>query len=376
MAKSNKIKIPVSGNSLANDVLSMINKKYKEFPGAIGFLSDASMVNGWFKSGCDMLDLAVSNKPNCGAIPYGKIVEIFGPSGSSKSLLAVQMMADCQKKGGLCVLFDTENAVGMLEFFEAIGLNPNQALYVDQMRCLEDIYESIESIITTQMVSDPDKPILFVVDSVMGATTKMELESGYDKEGWATAKAIVNSKAMRKLPGLIANRPISIILINQVRDNMNAMVGSDKDKTSGGQAIGFTASVRLKTKVISRSAKNPTGETIEVTVVKNRYGPPRKKVTFDINYDSGIDNYGSWLNVMKDFGFLKSAGSYGFAYEYVDSETGEIKSVRFRDADFEELLNANPEIIPIIYNQIAEKYVMKYKNNPITDVKYDENGYE
>ncbi|NBU82667.1 MAG: hypothetical protein EBS55_13575, partial [Flavobacteriaceae bacterium] len=263
-------------SELSNDVLAAINKTFKN---SATILSDANLVTDWFTTGCRGLDLAISNRKN-GGVPAGIILEIFGPSSSSKSLLAVQMMAECQNRGGLAVLFDTEKAVGMLDFFHAVGLDSSKLVYSDDLRCLEDIYEAVETIITKTVEANTDKPVIIVIDSVMGATTHLELESDYQKDGWATAKALINSKAMRKLPTLIKGRNILLLLINQVRDNMGGGIGSDPYVTSGGKAIGFTAGVRLQTKIASRSSKNLDGETVEVKVVKNRFGPPRRKVQF------------------------------------------------------------------------------------------------
>lgn len=342
---------------LASDVLSIINKSFKELNGnAIGLLSDANFVNDWVSTGSDILDLAISNKPN-GGIPLGFITEIFGQTGSSKSLLGAHIMASCQQKSGVAVLYDTENAVGMLDFYLSIGLDPKRTIYSDKLRALEDIYESIETLIENHT---SNVPLVIIVDSVMGATTKSENESDYDIQGWNTRKAIINSGAMRRLPGLIAGRKIAIVLINQVRDNLGAMFGADTTRTSGGQAIPFTASVRLKTKVVSRSTKNLDGETVEVQVIKNRFGPPRKKVEFTINYDSGIDNYSSWFNSLKEFGVLRSAGSYGYSYDFIDPDTAELSTIRFKESDFEQVLDSNPQLRQAMYEQICENYIMKY----------------
>lgn len=347
--------------TLASDVLSALNQKFKkDYKNPLVYLSEASLATSWCPTGSDMLDLAISNRPN-GGMPYGFILEIFGPSGTSKSLLAAHLMAACQKQNGLAVLFDTENAVGVLDFYMSIGLDPSKTIYTDKLRAIEDVYDAMESIVLKTLESDPERPVVLVVDSVMGATTHLELESAYEKEGWATAKAIVNSKAMRKLPSLIAGRNILIVLINQVRDNLNAGFGGEQFITSGGKAIGFTASVRLKTKVISRSSKNMEGETVEITVVKNRFGPPRKSVKFEICYDSGIDNYSSWFYALKDFELLKPAGNAGHQYEYVDVETGELVAVKFRESTFGQFIENNPKVKDVIYRHLCDCYILKYK---------------
>lgn len=209
-------------DDLASDVLSIINKTFKEFPDAGIFLEDANLVPGWISTGCDILDLAISNRPNAG-IPLSKILEVSGLEGSGKSLLAATIMAECQKKGGIAVLFDTEGAVGMLDFYRSIGLNLKELVYIDKLRALEEVYEATEKVIDKIISSDKDKPVVIVIDSVNGSSTLKELEEDYLKKGYATDKAIINSLAMRKFPSLLNNRNITIILINQLRVNMNAM---------------------------------------------------------------------------------------------------------------------------------------------------------
>jgi len=350
---------------LANDVLSVINKKFKDLPNAAGYMSNANLVTKWCSTGCDILDLAISNRPN-GGLGYGTIVEMSGLEGSGKSLLAAHILSECQKQGGLAVLFDTEKALGMLDFYCSVGLDPSRVIYTDKLRALEEIYQTMELIIEKSIAANSDKPVVIVVDSVMGASTLLELEADYEKDGYATTKAIVNSKAMRKIPSLIAGRPILIVLINQLRANVGAIgFGADKWSVSGGQAIPFTASTRLRLKKLGQlkgkinGADAVIGETIEVAIVKNRLGPPKRKVKFDIRYDSGIDNYGSWLTMLKELGAIGQSGS-SYSYKYIDGDTGEEITKKFQSKDFRRLLEETPGLKEVIYDQICEAYIMKY----------------
>ncbi len=352
-------------DDLASDVLSIINKKFKEYPNAAEFLSAANMIQSWCPTGCDILDLSISNRPH-GGLGFGTVVELSGLEGSGKSLLAAHILTECQKMGGLAVLFDTEKAVGMLDFYVSVGLDPEKVIYTDKLRALEEIYEAVEMIIEKTIASDKDKPVVIVIDSVMGASTLAELEADYEKDGYATTKAIVNSKAMRKIPSLIAGRKILLVLINQLRANMNAIgFGADKWSTSGGQAIPFTASTRLRLSKLGQikgkinGIDTAIGERIQVQVVKNRLGPPRRKITFDVRYDSGIDNYGSWLTCLKELGAIGQSGS-SYTYKFVDEETGEEITKKFQSKDFKALLTENPELKERIYKQICDEYIMKY----------------
>lgn len=363
-------------NDLAEDILATINKSFKDLPGAVSYLSDANLITHWLPTGCDILDLIISNRPNAG-LGYGTVVEISGLEGSGKSLLAAHALTECQKQGGLAVLFDTEKAIGMLDFYQSIGLDPSKTIYTDKIRTLEEIYDAIEKIIIKGIASNKDRPIAIVVDSVMGASTLAELEADYEKDGYATTKSIVNSKAMRKIPSLIAGQKIILILINQLRANVSAVgFGADKWTTSGGQAIPFTASTRLRLKKLGQikgkinDVETSIGERIEVTVTKSRLGPPRRKTVFDVRYDSGIDNYGSWLTALKELGAIGQSGS-SYSYKFVDEETGEEITKKFQSKDFKKLMEENPELRQRIYDQICDAFVMLYKKNEDTNDEFD-----
>lgn len=254
-------------------------------------------------------------------------------------------------------MFDTENAVGMLDFYEAVGLDSSNAIYSDKIRALEDIFISIESIIEASIRNDYNRRITIVVDSVMGATTHEELKADYEVGGYATAKAKVLSIAMRKLPSLITGRNILIIFVNQLKENIGAIgFGVDPYKTTGGTAIPFTASVRLrlKRKGALKIGGEEKGTRIIVQVVKNRLGPPNKKVILDVYYEFGVDNYGSWLQFMKDNGLVKQAGA---TYTYKDGDT----EIKFQSKEFRRLMQENTELKDRIYYKICDKYIMKYK---------------
>lgn len=363
---------------LANDILDIINKKFKGVNNALGYLGNANLVDTYVSTGSAMLDLAISNRA-FGGLGFGIMCEIFGPSASSKSLLAAHILAETQKMGGLAVLFDTENAVGMLDFYKSIGLKVETALYSDKIRDLESIFLTIESIIERSLVINKDRPITICIDSIMGATTLAELEDDYEKGGWATAKSIILSKAMRKITSLLVGRKILIVFINQVRTNLGITFGTNHT-TSGGMAIGFHSSVRLKTKAGKKIVVDDMeiGSEVQVTVIKNRLGPPGRSALFNIYYESGIDDYGSWLNTLKDFGILKLNGAW-YSYEYIDSDSGEIVVKKFQSKDFKKLLEQTPGLKDIIYDQICEAYIMRYKiDEPpgIDDVQYGDEIHE
>jgi recombination protein RecA len=152
-------------------------------------------------------------------------LEFFGWEASGKSLLSGHIMADTQRKGGLPVYIDTENSLNV-EFLSAIGVDtdPKKFVYI-QLALVEEIFESIENIISKVREASKKRLVTIIVDSIAAASTKVEMESDYDKDGWSTAKAIIMSKGLRKIKQLIANENILLIFNNQLRDKLGAMFG-------------------------------------------------------------------------------------------------------------------------------------------------------
>ena len=353
-----------------------LNKKFKNTNYKVAYFLDGdtdspSEVGGWVGTGSSMLDLAISNRKG-GGFPVGRITEITGLEASGKSLLAAHALADTQKQGGLAVYIDTENAVSR-EFLEAIGLDLEKMLYVP-LDAIEDIFEAIESIIESVRKSNKDRLVTIVVDSVMGASTKIEQAADYDKDGWATSKAIILSKGMRKITNLIGRQKIALLFTNQLRSRLGVAFG-DPWTTSGGKAIPFHSSVRLRLKSVGqiKVKKDGVDQTVGIKtrcqVIKNRMGPPLKTIDYDIYFESGIDNFGGWLNVMKQFKLVSTAGAW---YTYTKADG---KEVKFLSKDFQGKLEADPELKDEIYNAICDAYILTYKpgdNIGIDDVEIDE----
>ena len=351
---------------LAQQIADNLNKKYKDQKVAF-FLDDDSEdaptnITGWVSSGATMLDVAVSNRP-FGGFPIGRITEITGLEQSGKSLLSAHVLAETQKQGGVAVLIDTETAVSR-EFFDAIGVDVSKLLYITA-DTVEDIFETIDTIIEQVRKGDKDKLVTIVVDSVAAASTKRELEADYDKDGYATDKAIIISKAMRKITNVIGRQKITLVFTNQLRQKMNAMAFSDPWTTSGGKAIAFHASVRLRLASTGKiKAKDDKGNErvvgikVRANVIKNRLGPPLRSADFDIFFDRGIDNYGAWLGAMKDYNFVKQGGAW---YTYVDTETGE--EFKFQAKELQEILENNPSVKEQIYKRICEFTILQYKKD-------------
>ena len=352
-------------DELASVLADSLNKQFKGMKVAY-FLDGAEEtptdLTEWISTGSSILDLAISNRPN-GGLPVGRITEITGMEASGKSLLAAHLLANTQKKGGLAVYIDTENAMNE-EFLRAIGIDISKMLYI-QLETVEDIFEVIENIILKIKESDKNRLVTIAVDSVAAATTKVEQAQDYDKEGWATSKAIVLSKGMRKITQLIGRERVALIFTNQLRQKLGVMFG-DPWTTSGGKAIQFHASCRLRLKAAGQIKAKVQGkeQTIGIKtkaiVVKNRMGPPLRTAEFNIFFESGIDDTGSWIQVMKDYKLLQQGGSW---YTYTCDITGE--DIKFLSKDFETKVLSNPERKESIYKKICETLVMSYKTENI-----------
>lgn len=336
-----------------------LNKNSKDGPMAYFLDANDSPANivGWVSTGASTLDIAIANRAN-GGFPVGRISEITGLEQSGKSLLSAHALASTQLQGGVAVMIDTESAVST-EFLTAIGVDVGKLLYVP-VDSVEQVFETMEMIIEKVRLASKDRFVTIVIDSVAAASTKKELEADYAKDGYATDKAIMISKAMRKITNMIAQQKITVIFTNQLRQKMNAMAFADPWTTSGGKALAFHSSVRLRLSVIGDikdANKQVIGIKVSCKVIKNRLGPPKRVAVFNILFDRGIDDLGSWLDVMKDNSLIKQGGAW---YTYVDIETGE--ELKFQSKEFNAILKARPEIRTQIYERICESQILKYKD--------------
>jgi len=351
-------------DELGGVIAETINKQFKSQNLKTAYFLEGdddapTIVKEWVSTGSTILDLAISNR-KWGGFPVGRVCEITGLEQSGKSLLAAHTLLNTQKKGGLAVYIDTENALST-EFLSAIGLNLKEMLYVP-LETVEDIFETVETIIEKVRSSDKNRLVTIVVDSIAGASTKTEMAADFDKDGYATAKALIISKAMRKITNLIGRERICLIFTNQLRQKLNAPAFSDPWTTPGGKGIPFHASVRIRLSSIGAIKAKVNGQDtivgsrVKAKLVKNRCGPPLREAEYAVYFDSGIDDYGSWLETMKDYNLVKQSGAW---YEWTDQTTGEI--IKFQSKDFVSKIISNPEYKEVVYDSIAEKVVMQYQ---------------
>ena len=353
---------------LANTLADSLNKKFKDTNKVAYFLDGSDTtptdIKEFISTGSSTLDLAISNRPD-GGIAVGRITEINGLESSGKSLLGAHILAETQKKDGIAVYIDTETSVSQ-DFLEVLGVDMSKMLYL-HLETVEEIFEAIEEIVTKVRESDKDRLVTIMVDSLAAASTKVEIEADFEKDGWATSKAIIISKAMRKITQLIGREKICLVFTNQLRQKLGVMFG-DPWTTSGGKALPFHASTRIRLKnmgQIKDSKKNVLGMKCRAQIVKNRLGPPLRHADYDMYFDRGIDNYGAWLTVLKEHKLIKSGGAW---YTLTDQDG---KDHKFMSKDWEELITGNDELREYVYGIICDKVILRYKEKlGIDDVEF------
>lgn len=376
----------MANENITSAISRSINRKSNKEDGRkVAFRLDdtenASEVDHWISTGSTVLDLMISNQEG-GGLPTGKIATFYGSSGSGKTLIANHVLANCQQMGGLSVMIDTEAAADF-QFMETIGLDPDgDFLYVQENR-LERIFDYVETVINKVKEADEtDRPVAVVVDSIAGTVPENEYEGDYGKEGYNTDKAIVLSQAMRKITGLVNRENVLLLFTNQVRTDPGVMYG-DPMTTPGGKAVKFHSSIRVKmrkSKAIKESGEI-VGAEIRPYVTKNRLAPPYRDTSFDLYYNSGIEDYGSWWQPLKNADVISHASQ---GWYYIIGENGEPLTkddipgssgddeFKTQEGRFQKELHENPEFRSVMYDRLVDAVTHEYEEGWVdrSDAEY------
>ena len=273
-----------------------------------------------------------------GGLPRGRIIEIFGPESSGKTTLALHVVAEAQKLGGICAYIDAEHAMDP-EYAKKLGVKVDQLL-ISQPDTGEQGLEITDSLVRS------GKMDVIVIDSVAALTPKDEIEG--DMGAYHVGKqARLMSQALRKLTAIVAKSKTIVIFINQIRMQIGVMFGNP-ETTPGGKALKFYTSVRLDIRRIAQIKKGEEimGGRVRVKVVKNKVAAPFKQTEFDLMYHEGISREGELIALGETHGILKKSGN---SYEY-----GEVKLGRGYDAT-RQFLRENPKISGEILKEIKAK---------------------
>ena len=279
------------------------------------------------------LDIALG----VGGLPRGRVVEIYGPESSGKTTLTLHVIAEAQKKGGVCAFIDAEHALDTI-YARKLGINLEDLL-ISQPDTGEQALEITDTLVRSGAVD------VLVIDSVAALTPRAEIE-GEMGDSQPGLQARLMSQALRKLTASISRSQTTVIFINQIRMKIGVMYGSP-ETTTGGNALKFYASVRLDIRRIGsiKDHDEVTGNQTRVKVVKNKLAPPFKQVEFDIMYGEGISKTGELIDLGVKAGVVEKSGAW-FSYDSQRLGQGRENAKNF--------LKANPQIAERIEQDIRE----------------------
>ena len=310
-----------------------------------------SMAIEAIQTGALALDVALG----VGGLPRGRVVEIFGPESSGKSTLAMHVVAEAQRNGGICAYIDAEHAMDPV-YARAIGVDIDQLL-ISQPDTGEQALEIADMLVRSGALD------VVVIDSVAALTPRAEIE-GEMGDTHVGLQARLMSQALRKLTGSLNRTNTIMIFINQLREKIGVMFGSP-ETTPGGRALKFYSSVRLDIRRIEsiKDGVEIVGNRTRVKVVKNKVAPPFRQAEFDIMYGKGISREGSLLDMAVDMGIIKKSGAW-FTYDGEQLGQGRENAKGF--------LAANPEIMVEVSEKVRVQAGIGADANPAPAAAFTE----
>lgn len=322
--------------------LTQIEKQFGK--GSVMRLGDAAKMQvEAIPTGSIALDMAIG----VGGVPRGRITEIYGTESSGKTTLALQIIAEAQKRGGICAFVDAEHALDP-EYARAIGVQVDQ-LYVSQPGTGEEALEIMDALIRTGAID------VVVLDSVAALVPRAEIE-GDMGDAHVGMQARLMSQALRKIGGSVSKTGTVAIFINQLREKIGIAYGNP-ETTPGGRALKFWASVRLEVRRVDtiKQGTEVIGARTRVKVVKNKVAPPFKQAEFDIIFGKGISRAGGILDLGVESGIITKSGTW-FTY-------GDIRLGQGRE-NARTFLEEHPDIADEIEARIRSGGVVAVTSSP------------
>lgn len=279
------------------------------------------------------LDIALG----VGGIPRGRIVEVYGPESSGKTTLALHVMAEAQRKGGIAAVIDVEHALDPV-YAANVGVDVDNLL-ISQPDSAESALEIAEALVRSGAVD------VIVIDSVAALVPRAEIE-GEMGDAHVGLQARLMSQALRKLTGAISRSRTAVIFTNQIREKVGVMFGSPEVQP-GGRALKFYASVRMDIRRIEslKQGNETVGNRTRVKVIKNKVAPPFREAEFDIMYGEGISREGNVLDLATELDIIQKSGAW---YSYGDERLGQGRE------NAKEFLKANPDLTEEIELKVRE----------------------
>ena len=322
--------------------MAQIEKQYGK--GSVMKFGDtnANMNIETIPTGSISLDIALG----LGGVPKGRIVEIYGPESSGKTTVALHMVAEVQKRGGIAGFIDAEHALDPV-YAKNIGVDIDN-LYISQPDNGEQALEITETMVRSGAVD------IIIIDSVAALVPRAEID-GEMGDSHVGLQARLMSQALRKLTAVISKSNCIVIFINQLREKVGIMFGNP-ETTTGGRALKFYSSIRLDVRRIEslKQGGDVVGNRTRIKVVKNKIAPPFKEAEFDIMFGKGISREGDVLDLASDSGIVNKSGAW---YAYNDAKIGQGRE------NAKQFLMDNPEIFKEIEVKVRDKYMLKPTKN-------------
>ncbi len=314
---------------------AQIDKQYGK--GAVMLLGQSTGIGvEAASSGSILLDQALG----VGGYPIGRVVEIFGPEASGKTTLALQAIAEAQRKGGICAFIDAEHALDP-EHATKLGININE-LIISQPDYGEQALDIAEMLIRSGAID------IIVIDSVAALVPKAELE-GDMGDTHVGLQARLMSQALRKLTPVIHKSRSIVIFINQIRHTIGGMAFANKETTTGGNALKFYASIRLDVRRIASLKKDEVhiGNRVAIKVAKNKVAAPFKRIEVDLLFNEGISRNLDLLDAALFYGVVSQSGSW-FAYEGNKIAQGREQVLHYLNHEKEVALAMRTKVLDVI----------------------------